>query len=284
MLNSSSFLILISIVIFVSGSQSFAESSDDRHVASMNWTQSTYLKNEMGVLQIVEPDMNKNPRIAERLEIHIQSTSDPEGINITATETGVSTGIFESQIYFVTNHDSRIKLDVFFLFAPPEDIVVATYIDKTLPVREDSQISEFVISKKIRIIDPIPPGYYDGCSYRFLGSSSYEVYRHSIFGEPRIVDAFGNTLSSVNRGQQIQIKTDLANSHDGELPFAYIVQVKDENDVVVQLVWITGGLSPGQSFSPALSWTPDAPGSYVATVFLWEAMEDRPISLCDPNP
>ncbi len=285
------FLVVSSVMILsIAGFafQSFADvpsnyDSNENGVATVSWNQSTYLKNEMGVLQVIEPDMNKNPRVAERLDIHVKSTSDQQGIKVTATETGVSTGIFESKMYFVVHHSSKIEVDTFFVFAPPNDVVVATYIDKTLPVRENSQIEEFAVSSKIRIINPSPLLYHDGCRYHALGSQSYEIYRHSLFGEPRIVDQFSNTLSSTKPDQQILITTDLANRHDTELPFSYHLQITDKRDIVVRLAWLTGTLTPGQSFSPALSWIPDESGIYTATVFLWNSMSDAPVPLCDPK-
>ena len=59
----------------------------------------------------------------------------------------------------------------------------------------------------------------------------------------RVVDAFGNSLSSVSVDQQVQITADLANGQDREQSFAYLVQVQDGNGVTVSLAWITGSLS-----------------------------------------
>ena len=53
--------------------------------------------------------------------------------------------------------------------------------------------------------------------------------------------------------------------------FVYIVQVKDENDVVVKLGWISGSLTSYQSFSPSLSWTPKESGVYTAEIFVWDS-------------
>ena len=44
--------------------------------------------------------------------------------------------------------------------------------------------------------------------------------------------------------------------------------------------WITGSLAAGQSFSPALSWIPVDKGTYEATVFVWESV-DNPSALSD---
>jgi hypothetical protein len=76
----------------------------------------------------------------------------------------------------------------------------------------------------------------------------------------------------------VQIAADVANGQSGDQGFAYIVQVQDGDGVTVSLAWITGSLTGGQSMSPALSWTPSASGSYTATVFVWESV-DNPTAL-----
>ena len=80
---------------------------------------------------------------------------------------------------------------------------------------------------------------------------------------------------------QVQIVADVSNSQDKIQPFAYLVQIKDENKVTVSLAWLTGTLSPKQTLSPALSWTPESTGSYTATIFVWESI-DNPNALSRP--
>ena len=96
----------------------------------------------------------------------------------------------------------------------------------------------------------------------------------------RVVDAFGNSLAEVSVDQQVQIEADLTNGQDDSQSFAYLVQVQDGDGVTVSLAWITGSLAAGQSLSPALSWIPDASGTYEATVFVWESV-DNPTALSD---
>ena len=94
----------------------------------------------------------------------------------------------------------------------------------------------------------------------------------------RVVDAFGSSVAEVTVDQQVQIAADVSNGQSKDQAFAYLVQVQDGNGVTVSLAWITGSLTAGQSMSPALSWTPDASGSYTATVFVWESV-DNPTAL-----
>jgi hypothetical protein len=85
----------------------------------------------------------------------------------------------------------------------------------------------------------------------------------------------------VSVDQQVQITADLTNGQDREQRFAYLVQIQNSNGVTVSLAWITGSLTAGQSFSPALSWTPAEAGTYTATVFVWESV-DNPTALSPP--
>ncbi len=81
--------------------------------------------------------------------------------------------------------------------------------------------------------------------------------------------------------EQVMIMADLSNGQDRAQKFAYIVQIRDENGVVTSLSWITGSLTPGQSFSPALSWTPISAGTYTIQIFVWESV-DNPDALSAP--
>jgi hypothetical protein len=56
--------------------------------------------------------------------------------------------------------------------------------------------------------------------------------------------------------------------------FVYIVQIVDHNNVVYKLTWFSASLNPQQSFSPAISWTPIWPGSYVAQIYVWDSIKD----------
>lgn len=88
----------------------------------------------------------------------------------------------------------------------------------------------------------------------------------------------GTQTKSIEVGKQVQIAADLRNNQDFEQPFAYIVQVQDQNGVTVSLAWITGKLEPAQAFSPSISWIPNEAGKYDATIFVWESI-DNPSAL-----
>jgi hypothetical protein len=81
--------------------------------------------------------------------------------------------------------------------------------------------------------------------------------------------------------EQIMIMADVSNNQDTQQNFAYITQVKNDRDVVISLSWLTGSLSPRQSFSPAQSWIPTEPGTYHIQVYVWESI-DHPSALSPP--
>lgn len=92
---------------------------------------------------------------------------------------------------------------------------------------------------------------------------------------PRLVNAFGSKISDqINVNQQVQISADVKNNQEKSQKFVYIVQVKNQNGVIVSLGWISGSLNPGQTFSPALSWTPKVSDAYTAEIFVWDVSEE----------
>ncbi len=92
--------------------------------------------------------------------------------------------------------------------------------------------------------------------------------------EPEIQDSQGNQLSYILVDQQVLIVADVTNALMTQQPFTYFVQIEDDTGVVVSLGWLSGSLSPNQMLSPALSWTPQYPGTYRASVFVWEGIDN----------
>ncbi len=82
-------------------------------------------------------------------------------------------------------------------------------------------------------------------------------------------------------GKQVQVTTDVTNGQDKSQPFAYLVQIENQDGVVCSLSWITGTLDAGQSLSPSQSWIPTTPGTYTAQIFVWESV-GNPDALSPP--
>ena len=90
-----------------------------------------------------------------------------------------------------------------------------------------------------------------------------------------------NGMWDTKVGKQVQITTDVTNGQDRTQPFAYIVQIQNQDGVVYSLSWITGTLDAGQSLSPSQSWMPTTPGTYTAQIFVWASV-DNPNALSPP--
>ena len=102
-----------------------------------------------------------------------------------------------------------------------------------------------------------------------------ELERTSIM-DPRLENAFGTpVLDNINVNQQIQISADITNHQIKSQNFVYLVQIKNDADLVVSLGWISGQLTPNQELSPSLSWTSSDSGKYTAEVFVWEGLKNH---------
>ncbi len=228
------------------------------NIGEVQWLDPSYPASGTGVVRIIDPDMNLDPEAVDNFDVDVWSSSDAGGIDLTVTETNESTGIFEGIVFFTTTDESsghRLRVS-------EADTVTASYEDNTLP-------------------DPYTTAdELDITATSVIGSAVNPLER-AVASNLRIVDAFDNSLDTVTVGQQVQVTADLASGQNKDQPFAYLVQIQDENGVTVALAWITGSLTPEQSFSPATSWTPSAAGAYTVTAFVWESI-DNPTALSPP--
>jgi len=228
------------------------------NIGEVQWLEASYPASGTGVVRVIDADMSLDPEAIDNFSVDVWSDSDAGGIDLTVTETNEATGIFEGTVFFTTTDDSsghRLRV-------AEGDTVTAEYEDNTLP-DPYTTADELDITATSLIGTVVPP------------------LERAPAANLRTVDAFGNSLNAVSVDQQVQLTADLANGQDREQAFAYLVQVQDGDGVTVSLAWITGSLSSGQSFSPALSWIPTESGSYTATAFVWESV-DNPTALSPP--
>jgi hypothetical protein len=95
----------------------------------------------------------------------------------------------------------------------------------------------------------------------------------AVINDERLVNLSGATLGEhIIVNQQVQITAKITNTQEESQDFVYIVQIKDENDIVIKLGWISGSLTKFQSFSPSLSWTPKESGVFTAEIFVWDSL------------
>ena len=100
-----------------------------------------------------------------------------------------------------------------------------------------------------------------------------EPLERAVINDERLVNLSGTTLGEhIIVNQQVQITAKITNTQEENQPFVYIIQIKDENDIVVKLAWISGSMTKYQNLSPSLSWTPKESGVYVTEIFVWDSL------------
>ncbi len=114
--------------------------------------------------------------------------------------------------------------------------------------------------------------------FLLLNNAAFAAIYDSVIQDAELVSQSEDMLSV---DEQVMVVADLSNGQDRNQNFAYIVQIRNEKDSVISLSRITGNLTPGQKFSPALSWIPTVPGSHMIEISVWESL-DNPDVLSAP--
>ena len=224
-------------------------------VGAVQWLEQAYAPADSGTVRVTDPDMNLDPDAADSIEISVYSDTFPGGIGLTVIETGDSTGVFEGTVNFNPNLAPQGHR----LHVAEGDIVTAVYGDATLP-RPGGRGDSLDVAATALIGDIVPP------------------LERAPISNPRMVDSFGNGIDTASAGQQIQIAADVTSGYDRDQDLTYIVQIRDWDGAVVGLSWLGGSLGAGGTMSPSQSWTPGEAGSYTASLFVWESL-DNPIAL-----
>lgn len=205
-------------------------------------------------IQLVDRDLNLNPEAIDHAVIKVFSDSDIAGITIDGIETSPSSGIFQSTIFFtMDSHSSGNRLHV-----KPGDLVTIKYDDYTLPKPySTSDHLEITTSKKIE----------------------FETSPQSIsINKLLVADNLGNPKSELKQNDQFQIVATIQNQQNFQLPFVYLIQVTNDQNSVVGLLWIVGVINPDQILDVSQSWMADHGGHYKIETFVWSSLQD-PIAL-----
>ena len=236
------------VVVVASASVAF-------NIAEAGFDTSSASAGGSAVFTVTDADENTNSAIIDSFTASVFSDSDNGGFTLTLNETDEDTGVFEGTVYFTSSgatSGSNLRVS-------EGDTVTVEYSDVTLP-EPYTDSDSLTVASTLTIGTAFPP------------------LERAPAANARVVDAFGSSVAEVSVNQQVQIAADVSNGQSADQAFAYLVQVQDGDGVTVSLAWITGSLTAGQSMSPALSWTPSTSGSYTATVFVWESV-DNPTAL-----
>jgi len=140
--------------------------------------------------------------------------------------------------------------------------IMATYLNKT--------VSSVILVEEV----PIPTPQPDPDPELPKAVSKIAAERVSF------VDVTGSEKNSLGVGEQVLVKSKLSNTLSIQQEFAFIVQVKDSDGVVVMLSWFESTLNAKQTVKVAQSWTPDSEGRFTVQAFVWKsALDPSPLTI-----
>ena len=221
------------------------------NIGSVEFMQSSYTAEQLGVVRVIDPDMNLDPKVVDQVPVRIFSDSDNSGTTVQATETNQETGIFEATITFThTNTSSGNRL-----FVMPRDTIFAEYEDNTLP-------RPYSTSDNLRLTSSAT---IDSDTHPLERVSTQEIF---------IADSMGNPMMELSSSNQMQIVGDIRNEQSFNQDFVYLMQVKNEHGITVSLSWVLGQMQPYQKLSLSQSWIPNESGRYTIDTFVWDSLRD----------
>ncbi len=228
------------------------------NIGDVRFSEDNFISDKSALIRVIDPDLNLNPEALDQIPIQVSSDSDIAGIEVTAIETSESSGIFVVTITFTQNLSSSGNR----LLALPEDEIYAKYDDHTLP-KPYSTSDNLEIITLARVVSSIPS----------LGKISNS--------QITLTDSSSNPLKSFQANNRIQIVGSVTNEQNFDQKFVYLIQVKDHNNSVVSLSWMSGELSGKQNLSVSQSWLPKNSGTFFIESYVWNSLEDQ-IALSQP--
>ena len=72
----------------------------------IKWDKPNYLSDDVGIVQVIDKEMNQDNKNTESFSIRVWSDIDHMGIELTVTETDADSGIFEGNVFFTANDKS----------------------------------------------------------------------------------------------------------------------------------------------------------------------------------
>jgi hypothetical protein len=224
------------------------------NIGKIQFSEENYLSDKTALIRVIDLDLNLNPESLDHIPIQISSNSDVAGIEVSATETSESSGMFVATISFTQNLSSSGNR----LFVMPGDTIFAKYDDYTLP--KPYSTSDHLEIKTFANVDSSVPTLKRLKSLPIILS-----------------DNSGKPLTSFSTNDQIQIVGTISNEQNLKQKFVYLFQVKDENNFVVSVSWIQGEISENQNLDVSQSWIPKKTGTYTIETYAWT-------SLINPTP
>ncbi|MDA0756286.1 MAG: hypothetical protein O3C04_05355 [Crenarchaeota archaeon] len=205
---------------------------------------------ESAKIKLFERDMNLNPESIDTINIEVFSENDNAGIKLEIAETTEDSGIFEGIISIVKDDKSSGNR----LYALPYSQITAKYTDRTLPKPYNTNDDLDILAQEI-VISNIP------------------TIERLNMNEIGILGQTGELIEKLEIGQTGMIFSKVKNTIDFTQEFAYIVQIKNQDNNVISLSWVTGKTIPLQELGMSVSWMPQEPGKYSIERFVWNSIQ-----------
>jgi hypothetical protein len=72
----------------------------------LKWDKKLYSSDDIAKIQVIDKDMNLDPKIEDSFDIHVFSDTDHTGIQLTVTETSPDAGYFYGDVFLTTTGES----------------------------------------------------------------------------------------------------------------------------------------------------------------------------------
>ncbi len=235
------------------------------NLGHVRFNKDAFLSKEHAEISVWDLDRNSNPDRINTLPVFVRSTTDPMGIMVTLKETNTNSSEFLGFMAFTKNEKSSGTR----LLVTSGDTITARYIDNTrLPTDQLSPkgfktfaVREVFSSALIGdcLCPPMERAY---TSELMLFSPTDKV--------PRVL-AYYDQLKT---GDTAIIRTEITNAQNMNTPFAYLVQIKYDDQITVSLSWIRGELKANETMKVESTWIPEASGTYTMESFVWSDIDN----------
>lgn len=89
----------------------------------------------------------------------------------------------------------------------------------------------------------------------------------------QVKDSFDRPILKPVIGQKINFVTEILNNDEKSQSYIYIIQVKDENNRIIDLHWVEGYVDPTKKKTTGILWEPVSSGKYTIEIFLWDGID-----------
>jgi len=161
------------------------------------------------------------------------------------------------------------------VFKVADTVPAGTWAVKTKYVNQVAEASfEIAKSDVVSTPEPTKPGPITSTPSVKFKNEKVSIARSAITDQTNV------QLSNVSTGQLVMVQSVVRNNQETTQTFAYIVQIKNSNGIVVKLEAVEGVLPSGKSFTVGVSWTPESVGGYSIETFVWKSLKEPvPLSL-----